>query len=136
MNTEDTSANEYLLLFRGQDWDHNMDAAKTRQILESTMEWFESVHREGKALGTHALERGGCVVSGKHGKIVTDGPFAESKEAIGGYLLLRAASLQEAIAIAQRCPTLEFGISVEVRPTLGECPIAKRLRERELEAVS
>ncbi len=98
------------------------------------MAWFEALDREGKVKASQALDGMGCVVSGNKGRALTDGPFAESKEVIGGYLLLRAASLDEAIAIAQTCPTLEYGISVEVRPTLLECPVGKRLRERQLEA--
>jgi hypothetical protein len=62
------------------------------------------------------------VVSGKNGTIVADGPFAESKEVIGGYVLLQANSIDEAIGVAQSCPTLKFGMQVEVRPVAEECP--------------
>jgi hypothetical protein len=59
---------------------------------------------------------------------VSDGPFAESKEAIGGYFLLDVATMDEAVAIARECPGLPYGIRVEVRPVAGECPIAADLR--------
>jgi len=55
---------------------------------------------------------------------VADGPFAESKEAIGGYFLLKVESLDEAVAIARECPGLAFGAKVEVRPLLAQCPLA------------
>jgi hypothetical protein len=54
---------------------------------------------------------------------VADGPFAESKEAIGGYFLLQVKSIDEAVAIAQECPGLPYGAVVEVRPVAAECPI-------------
>jgi len=59
---------------------------------------------------------------------VSDGPFAESKETIGGYFLLKVNTLEEAVAIARECPGLPYGIRVEVRPVAGECPIYEELR--------
>jgi hypothetical protein len=61
---------------------------------------------------------------GKNGRVVADGPFAESKEAIGGYFLLKVATMDEAVAIAQQCPGLPHGAKVEVRPIMGQCPIS------------
>ncbi|HWD20663.1 MAG TPA: YciI family protein, partial [Verrucomicrobiae bacterium] len=63
----------------------------------------------------------GKLVSGKGGRVVADGPFAESKEAIGGYFLLQVKSLDEAVAIAQDCPGLAHGVKVEVRPVASVC---------------
>ena len=60
------------------------------------------------------------------GGTIADGPFAESKEAVGGYLVLVADDLDEAIEIARSIPTLEYGVTVEVRPLLAECPIFRR----------
>lgn len=136
MNAPTSTTNEYLLLFRGQDWDREMSPAKTQEVLDRAMAWYQSIDTRGKVRGTNALERVGSIVTGKNGQIVTDGPFAESKEAIGGYLLIEASSLEEAVAIAKTCPTLEYGIAVEVRPTLSECPISTRLRARQVEAIA
>jgi hypothetical protein len=58
-----------------------------------------------------------------------DGPFAESKEAIGGYLVLDVETIEEAIAIAQSSPGLAYGGSIEVRPVAEECPMDVRARE-------
>jgi hypothetical protein len=60
--------------------------------------------------------------------MIVDGPFAESKESIGGYFLLQVDTLDEAVAIAQECPGLAYGIRVEVRPVAGECPIYDELK--------
>ena len=59
---------------------------------------------------------------------MSDGPFAESKETIGGYFLLKVNTLDDAVGIAKDCPGLPYGIRVEVRPVAGECPLAAEVR--------
>jgi hypothetical protein len=61
------------------------------------------------------------VVSGSQGARVTDGPFAETKEAIGGYVKLMVASREEATAIAQTHPGLTHGLIIEVREMASGC---------------
>jgi hypothetical protein len=63
------------------------------------------------------------VISGSLGERVTDGPYAEGKEVIGGYFFLTVADLDEATAIAQQCPGLPLGLSVEVRPVVARSPV-------------
>ena len=58
-----------------------------------------------------------------------DGPFGESKEAIGSYLLLQVDSLEEAVAIAKGSPSLVYGTTFEVRPVAEECPLDVRARQ-------
>jgi len=72
------------------------------------------------------LEDEGKVVSGKQGRTIADGPFVESKEAIGGYFYLTVADENEAIEIAKQCPGLEYGAVVEVRPVAEVCSIKER----------
>src|SRR5256886_16438519 len=79
------------------------------------MAWFERLKAEGKCVGGHPLEDEGKVISGKQ-RAVADGPFAESKEAIGGYFYLSVADEKEAIEIAKQCPRLEYGSVVGVPP--------------------
>jgi hypothetical protein len=57
---------------------------------------------------------------------VADGPFAESKEAVGGYFYLHVENEAEAIAIAQQCPGLDYGAIVEVRPVADMCSVRAR----------
>jgi hypothetical protein len=80
---------------------------------------------QGKVKAGQPLEREGKIVSGKKGRVVADGPFAESKEAIGGYFLLQVDTLAEAVAIAKECPGLDYGTTVEVRPVAEVCPAAQ-----------
>ena len=91
------------------------------------MAWFKRLTDDGKAIAGNPLERESKIVSGKN-RVVSDGPFAESKEAIGGYFLLDVASFDDAVAIARECPGLPHGVQVEVRPVAGECPIASELK--------
>ncbi len=121
---------QYLLLFRGPEWDKGMSPAEIQNVLDQAMAWFDGLNRRGLVRGTHALRRSGCIVSDQRTQMVTDGPFAESKEAIGGYLLLEVDSLDEAIAAAKGYPGLHRGITIEIRPISTECPIATRLGEQ------
>lgn len=117
---------EYLLLFRGQDWDQGLSPEELQQAIGKAMGWFEGLYKRGIVKAGQPLARSGKTISGKNGRTVADGPFAESKEAIGGYLIVQADSEAEAVAMAQANPSLEYGIAIEVRPILDECPVFKR----------
>lgn len=119
---------DYLLLFRGNEWQKRLSPEELEKTLGRFMGWFEGLQTEGKLKGANPLYGEGKLVSGTNGRSVVDGPFAESKEAIGGYFLVSVADENEAVAIAQKCPLLEHGSVVEVRPVAPECPIAAGLR--------
>jgi hypothetical protein len=121
MNTQN-KAPEYLLLFRGPDWSKGLSPEEIQRVVGEFRAWFERLIDQGKVISGKPLEREGRIVSGKHGRVVADGPFAESKEAVGGFFLLRVDSLDEAVAIAKECPTLGYGGQVEVRPVAECCP--------------
>jgi hypothetical protein len=124
-----TIKSDYLLLFRGNVWDRGLSPAQLQKVVSDWMAWFERLKAEGKCAGGHPLEEEGKVVSGKQGRTVADGPFAESKEAIGGYFYLTVADENEAIEIAQQCPGLEYGAVVEVRPVADICSVKQRVEE-------
>ena len=126
------SQKEYMLIFRGTDWHKGLSPEQMQQVSARMMAWFAGLKEEGKALGGAPLERTGKVVSGKNGRMISDGPFAESKEAIGGYFLLQLDSFEEAVAIAQQCPCLLHGAQVEVRPVAESCPLAGEPHEETL----
>jgi hypothetical protein len=117
------SKNEYMLIFRDTDWHKGLSPEQMQQVAGQWMAWFKGLMEQGKAVAGSPLHREGKVVSGKNGRVVADGPFAESKEAIGGYFLLRLNTLDEAVAIAQECPGLPYGAKVEVRQVLDQCPL-------------
>jgi hypothetical protein len=126
MNTQ--NQNGYMLLFRGNDWLKNLSSEEKQKVTDQWMTWFRKLTNEGKAIAGNPLEREGKIVSGKN-RMVSDGPFAESKEAIGGYFLLAVATFDDAVAIAQECPGLPYGVKVEVRPVAAECPVASELKQ-------
>jgi hypothetical protein len=128
MNTQ--NQNGYMLMYRSDEWYKRLSHAELRKLLNQNKAWIERLTAQGKAKPGRALERSGAIVSGTNGRFVTDGPFAESKEAIGGYLVLDVETMDEAIAIAQSSPGLAYGGSIEVRPVADECPLD--VREREL----
>ena len=127
MNTQ--KQNEYLLLFRGNAWYDSLSPEELQKAMSEFKAWFDRLTEQGKLKAAQPLVREGKLVSGKHGRVVADGPFAESKEAIGGYFLLAVNSLDEAVAVAKSCPGLEYGTQVEVRPVAEECPMAERARQ-------
>ena len=121
-----------MLLFCGTDLRKSLSPEELQKVTDNWMAWFRRLTEQGKAVAGNPLEREGKIVSGKD-RIVSDGPFAESKEAIGGYFLLDVATMDEALAIARECPGLPYGIRVEVRPVAAECPLsAEAQREAQL----
>jgi hypothetical protein len=129
MNTTSTTKSDYLLLFRGNIWDRGLSPEQLQKVVSDWFAWFERLKDEGKCAGGHPLEKEGKIVSGKQGRTVADGPFAESKEAVGGYFYLQVADIDEAIEIARQCPGLEYGAVVEVRPVAEICAVKQRAEE-------
>jgi len=127
MNTQ--KQNGYMLLYRSGEWYNKLSHAELQKLINQNKAWLEKLTAQGKVKPGRALERKGAIVSGVNGRIVTDGPFAESKETIGGYLVLEVEAIEEAIAIAQSSPGLAYGGSIEVRPLAEECPLDARARE-------
>jgi hypothetical protein len=107
---------EYLLLFRGGDAGTLQKSPDEWQAhMQKWMEWMGGLTQQGKFVGAQPLNATGKHITGTK-KVVTDGPFMEGKEMVGGYLMCKADTYDEAVAIAKSCPILEFesGI-VEVR---------------------
>ena len=127
MSTE--SQNGYMLIFRGTDWSKSLSPEQMQQVAGQWMAWFKRLKDQGSVVDGRPLEPEGKMVSGKNGRVVSDGPFAESKEAIGGFFILNVATMDEALAIAQECPGLPHGARVEVRPLANACPVAAEGKE-------
>jgi hypothetical protein len=128
MSTQTKS--EYMLLFRGTDWHKGLSPEEIQQVVNQMKAWFDRLTAEGKAKAGKPLFHEGKIVSQKRGRWVSDGPFAESKEAIGGFFLLEVGSLDEAAEIARDFPGLNYGATVEVRPVAPECMLAVSSQEK------
>lgn len=124
-----TPKSDYLLLFRGTDWDKGLSPGEIQKVMNQMTAWLAGLQQDGKIKAGHPLGDEGCTISGKKGRTVADGPFMESKEAIGGYIIVQGAGLEEAVAISKGWPCLDYGGIVEVRPVTGECPTLQRAKE-------
>jgi hypothetical protein len=105
-------SNEYLLLSRGQ-WDADKSKEEIQSAIDRFYAWHERLVCEGKVRPGRRLATGTKFVTRTE---IIDGPFAETKEVIGGYWFVVAGSLQEAAAIAAESPCLAYGLSYEIRP--------------------
>jgi len=103
---------EYLVISRGQ-WDPDLSREEIQDAIDRFYVWHGRLVDEGKMKAGQRLAREGKTVS-KNG--VTDGPFAETKEVIGGYWFILAGSLEEAAELAAGNPCLACGLSYEIRP--------------------
>jgi hypothetical protein len=126
----------YLLLFRGTHWPEHLSESEIRQTMEKVNAWFDRLSATGKMVAAQPLMPEGVAISGKSGALVTDGPFAEAKEAVGGYVLLSVDTMEEAIALAKTNPMHEFGLTTEIRPTSSSCVHLHRILGQLAEAVA
>ena len=105
----------YLLIFRGGD---AASAQKSHELWQAHMQkwgvWMKNLAEKQILEGGEPLETAGKQVNGKN-KLVIDGPFMEAKEAVGGYLIVKATSLDEAVEISKGCPILEHDGKIEIR---------------------
>jgi hypothetical protein len=113
-----TTTSEYLLVFRNTSWHRDLSPEEIQQNMARFTEWFERLNNAGRFQGGGPLGHYGQILAGRNA--VTDGPFVESKEAIAGFFVIRADSLEQAVEVAKGCSGLEFGQTVEVRAMLSE----------------
>lgn len=128
------ATNTYLVISRGK-WDEDAKKEDVQQAIDRFYEWCERNVEAGRMLRGSRLQAEGKVVSRRG---FTDGPFAETKELIGGYWFIVASSLDEATALAAENPCLAFGLTLEIRAldqakglvtnTTSETPDAWRIK--------
>jgi hypothetical protein len=107
--------NEYMLIFRHEDGSKIASPEQMQIWMKQTMDWIGGIAAQNKYVGGNGLPMGTAKVVGHKG-IVTNGPFGDIKETIGGYITVRAASIDEAVGFAKGCPVLQGeGNTVEVR---------------------
>src|SRR6185436_6993736 len=83
--------------------------------MQKWRKWMESLGQKGIMVGGEPLQPSGKQVNGSK-KVVTDGPFVEAKELVGGYLIINAKDINEAVEISKGCPIFEVDGKLEVRP--------------------
>lgn len=130
--TSAPSNRSFLLLFRnaGPDTHAHLSREQRTDLTQQWNAWYEGLATAGKVQHGRPLALEGRVVSGARGKYVTDGPYAETKEVVGGYFFLTVADLDEATEIAKQCPGLPLGLTVEVRPVAEVSPVLEGVAGR------
>ena len=110
---------DFLYLYRGTE---PVAAALSPQQMQDYLrrfqEWIVSLTNAGKISSCGPLAQGGRTLAGPRA-LMTDGPYAEAKDLIGGYTVISAENLDEATEIARGCPFLVVGGTVEIRPVLS-----------------
>lgn len=115
---------EYLLIFRDTGWEDRLSPDDLQTTMDKFVSWLDDLNARGILKNARPLQPEGVVITGT---TVSDGPFTESKEAIGGFFLLDVATMEEAIAIARANPIVAAGGKMEVRPVAAMCPTLQRL---------
>ena len=107
---------QFLYVFRGGIDPATRSPEEMQKNMDAWWGWINDLRAKGHFQAGHPLQNGGKVLSGKRGQKVTDGPFAEGKEEVGGYMLINAPDLGVATELAKGCPILiEDSGTVEVR---------------------
>lgn len=109
---------DFMFIFRGGSDVSDLSPEEMQNHMQKWFQWIDELKAKGIYLGGEALNPGGKLISGKKA-LVTDGPFAESKELVGGYFVVKANSLEEAVEIAKSgYPDFIFDGAVEVREVM------------------
>ena len=105
---------EFLFLFKGgRPLTPDTPPETVKKQMEAWTKWGGQLREQGKLIATDRLASVRKTVSGK--TMVTDGPYAEGKEIVGGYMIIKANDLNDAVEVSKDCPIFEYNGSVEVR---------------------
>ena len=113
------STHTFMYLLRGGVSEATLSPEEMQAMIQQYRAYMQKLRDSGHFVAGEPLEESGKILSGPRGGHVTDGPFAETKEAIGGYFLVRATDLDEAIELSRDCPIFAHGGELEVRPILN-----------------
>jgi hypothetical protein len=113
-----TIMKEFMFIFKGPSYeDLGLSAEEAETNMYKWLDWVKQLKSQDVYVEGRPLIKGGKIVSGKNA-VVTDGPFAESKELVGGYFIVKANNLEEAVKHTKGFPDYELGGTVEVREVL------------------
>jgi hypothetical protein len=106
---------EFMLIFRHEDGKKVASPEQIQIWMKQTMDWIGGIAAQNKFVVGNGLAFEDSKVVW-HNSVITNGPFGEIKETIGGYIMIKANSVEEAVEFAKGCPVLQGeGNSVEVR---------------------
>jgi hypothetical protein len=108
---------DFMFIFMGAADQYNFSPEQMQQHMEKWFAWIEDLKARNIYVAGEALLPGGKTVKGSKA-LVTDGPFTESKELVGGFFIIKAGTIEEATEIAKGCPDLPLEGAVEVREVM------------------
>ena len=110
---------EFMMIFRNEKMEGGgkPSAEQMQAVMSQWQNWIGNIAAQGNYVSTNRLHSEGKTL--KPNNVSLDGPYAEVKEMVGGYLIVKANSLDEAVEMAKSCPNLLYGGSVEVRSVLS-----------------
>lgn len=107
-----------MMIFRSSD---NPNVTPSAEELQSSVkkwqDWIGGIAAQGKFVSTNRLGFEGKTLQSNN--IITDGPYTEVKEIVGGYIIVKADHLNQAMELAKGCPVLDIGGNVEVRDIMS-----------------
>jgi len=106
---------KFIYLFRGRDNDLQPNSPEAQAEMKKWFNWIDALNKSGNYVAGDPLAKNGKTVSGKK-KAITDGPFVEAKEIVGGYLIVNAKDINDAVELSKDCPVFDTDGKVEVRP--------------------
>ena len=116
--SEQPNPRQFMLLLRQPQSGPAPTTEELRHIMARFEQWMNGLKAKGILVGNNGLENRGKILRGPRGATVTDGPFPETKEIVGGYITITADDLDQAVEIARHCPGLDYQLGVEVRPVV------------------
>lgn len=118
---QSTVMEKFMLIFHSPYSQETAFAQQSPEEMQAEIQkwnhWIGGIAAQGKMVGTEALLPVGRIVS-KGGQLITDGPYTEGKEIVGGYAIVSADSLDEAAQLGQGCPILDSAGLLEIRPIM------------------
>ncbi|HXP53184.1 MAG TPA: YciI family protein [Bacteroidia bacterium] len=107
---------KFIFLYRGKDGGHGeLSPDQMQKHMQKWMAWMGGLAAKGIMGASEPLKPTGKQVTGTK-KVITDGPFVEAKEMVGGFTVVNAKDIDEAVELAKGCPIFEVGGKLEVRP--------------------
>ena len=113
---------KFMLMLMDRPSDYaDLSPAEMQKVVKEYGAWAKKMGREGKLVGGEKLaDEGGRIIRRKGEKVtVTDGPFVEAKEVLGGVFIIKAGSYDEAVELAKTCPHMTYGCATHVRQIDG-----------------
>jgi hypothetical protein len=113
---EDSSMKKFIMLLHDAGFPADISPDQIQAIIQRYVKWRQTIQQNGRKVEGHKLTDGqGRVMRGGAGSTkVTDGPYAEAREVIGGLFIVEANSYEEVVELSKDCPHLDFG-SIEIR---------------------